>query len=111
MSLPGLHHRVDRRAPRTPAAPPAGAGVKARRPQRAICPECERSVGVLDDGALVSHIAGTIYSRRCPGGEMPPTDGLIREVVDEVSAPDPIPADRTRSSVRAWRGGLPGLRL
>lgn len=83
---------------------------RCRRPQRAVCPECERSVGVLDDGALVSHLAGTIYSRRCPGGEMPPTGGLIRPVTEEVAAPDPIPADRTVNSVRAWRGGLPGQR-
>ncbi len=81
-----------------------------RRPQRAVCPECGRSVGVLDGATLVSHLAGTIYSRRCPGGEMPPTDGLIRAVVDEVAAPDPIPADRTVNSVRTWRGGLPGQR-
>ena len=83
---------------------------RCRRPQRAVCPECERSVGVLDDGALVSHLAGTIYSRRCPGGEMPPTDGLIREVTAEVDAPRAIPADRTVNSVRTWRGGLPGQR-
>ena len=87
---------------------------RGRRPQRAICPECERSVGVLDGGTLVSHLStfvpGTPYTPRCPGGELPPTDGLIRAVVDEVAAPDPIPADRTVNSVRTCRGGLPGQR-
>ncbi len=81
-----------------------------RRPQRAVCPQCDRSVGVLDDGTLVSHLTGTVYSRRCPGGEMPPTNGLIRPVTEEAAAPDPIPADRTVNSVRTWRGGLPGQR-
>lgn len=85
-----------------------------RRKQRATCPKCQRSVGVLLGGTLVPHLSnfvpGTPSTPRCPGGEMPPIDGLIREVVEKAPAPRAIPADRTVSSVHAWRGGLPGLR-
>lgn len=81
-----------------------------RRPQRAVCDVCGRSVAVLDDGTLVSHLRRVGVAGRCAGGAQPPTDGLIRPVAEEVSAPARPPADETTESVRTVRGGLPGQR-
>lgn len=85
----------------------------ARRAQRQVCAVCGRSVAVLDDQTLISHlsraVAGTPYTPRCRGGALPPTDGLIRAVVEDVPEPVNPPADRTVNSIRTLRGGLPSL--